>query len=97
MILPALPLAMLLLAADAGDSRLANQLYNPGNVVDEQGVVRSRDGGRIGHIGPAENGTFALFDRDGRRVGIVQPGFGANELVIRDAAGRRQGTLGRRP
>lgn len=95
MILPVLSVALLLVAG--GDEMgAASRLYDPGNVVDAEGIVRGRDGARIGHVRATENGRLDLFDRDGRRVGFVEPGFSADELVIRDGAGRRQGTLGRR-
>lgn len=95
MILPVLSVAFLLVAG-GGEVRAASQLYDPGNVVDGQGVVRSRDGAHIGRIDASETGRLDLFDRDGRRVGFVEPGFSADELIIRDDAGRRQGTLRRR-
>ncbi len=43
MILPAVALACLLLVADEVDTnRSPTQLYDPGNIVDDQGVVRHR-------------------------------------------------------
>ena len=92
---PAVALAFMLLAADEADSRNPTQLYDPGNIVDDQGVVRSREGRRVGQIEPEPGGGYALFDNDGKRVGSIEPGFNAGELVIRDSTGRRKGTLGR--
>jgi hypothetical protein len=96
MILPAVALACLLLVAEEVDTnRSPTQLYDPGNIVDDQGVVRSREGRRVGQIQPDSGGGYALLDNDGRRVGSIEPGFNAGELVIRDSTGRRKGTLAR--
>lgn len=75
----------------------ASILYNPGNHVDADGVVRDRRGHRIGTIETDPAGGHVLRDRNGRAVGRIEPGFSKGELVIRDDAGRRQGTLERRP
>lgn len=82
--------------AAAGD-RTMSALYNPGNHVDADGVVRDPHGQRIGSIETDPAGGHVLLDRDGHAVGRVEPGFGKDELVIRDGGGRRQGTLERRP
>lgn len=94
--------AVLLFAIVLGSSgagaaeRNPSYLFNPGNHVDVNGVVRDRGGRPIGRIEPAVEGNHVLRDNDGRHIGNVVPGFNANELVIRDNDGRRQGTLERR-
>lgn len=73
--------------------RYAGTLFNPGNRVETDGTVRDRSGRPVGRITEDGSGGYALVDQDGRTVGRVEPGFSKGELVIRDAAGRRQGTL----
>ncbi|MCW2239138.1 hypothetical protein [Azospirillum canadense] len=93
---------LLLLSIVAGASGAAaaernpTYLFDPGNHVDEAGLVRSRDGRPIGRIEADVDGIRVLRDTDGRRIGNVVRGFNENELVIRDSDGRRQGTLERR-
>lgn len=76
--------------------RNPTHLFDPGNHVDDAGLVRSRDSRPIGRIEADAGGSRVLRDTDGRRIGNVVRGFNENELVIRDSDGRRQGTLERR-
>lgn len=93
---------LLLLASVAGGSvaeaeeHNPSQLFDPGNHVDADGVVRDRGGRRVGQVEADVEGSRVLRDNEGRHIGNVVRGFNQNELVIRDGAGRRKGTLERR-
>lgn len=93
--LAAVALALVLSAAGpvGAAERYAGSLFNPGNRVDAEGIVRDRYGQPVGRIEEDGGDGHALIDNDGRAVGRVEPGYSEGELVIRDAAGRRQGTL----
>lgn len=88
--------AILPAPAGAAEPRYTGNLFNPGNRVDADGVVRDRNGRPVGRI-VEDGGGHTLVDSAGRPVGRVEPGFSRGELVIRDGAGRRQGTLERTP
>jgi hypothetical protein len=96
----AVVLLLLMLVGDASaavaNERNPTTLFDPGNYVDSAGVVRSREGRRIGQIEEEVGGSHVLRDSNGRKSGNVVRGFNENELVIRDGDGRRQGTLERR-
>ncbi|NYZ15737.1 DUF3659 domain-containing protein [Azospirillum sp. RWY-5-1] len=79
----------------AAAERYTGNLFNPGNHVAADGTVRDRNGRVVGRITEDGNGGYTLVDQDGHTVGRVEPGFSKGELVIRDDAGRRQGTLQR--
>jgi len=93
---------LLLLSIAAGvsgakaDERNPTYLFDPGNHVDDDGVVRSRDGRPIGRIEADVGGSRVLRNNAGDQIGNVVRGFNENELVIRDSDGRRKGTLERR-
>lgn len=95
----ALLLAFTMGTADAaGGERNPTHLFDPGNHVDADGVVRDRGGRAVGRIeADVKKGSHVLRDSDGRSIGSVERGFSKGELVIRDSNGRRQGTLERRP
>ncbi len=77
----------------AADERNPTQLFDSGNQIDADGIVRDRDGRRIGQIEAEVGGSHVLRDNDGRHIGNVVRGFNEGELVIRDKDGRRKGTL----
>jgi hypothetical protein len=56
----------------AADERNPTQLFDPGNQVDAGGIVRDRDGRRIGQIEADEGGSHVLRDNDGRRKGMLK-------------------------
>lgn len=93
--LAASTLALALCAAGpvGAAERYSGSLFNPDNRVDADGIVRDRFGQPVGRIEEDGGGGHALIDNEGRIVGRVEPGYSKGELVIRDAAGRRQGTL----
>lgn len=81
----------------AADERNPTHLFDAGNHVDAAGIVRDSGGRAIGRIEADAKGSHVLRDNTGRGVGSVDSGPAGNQLVIRDSAGRRQGTLERRP
>lgn len=83
-------------AVAAAGERNPTHLFDPGNHVDADGVVRDRGGRPVGRIEADVKGSHALRDTAGRHIGSVERGFAEGELVIRDSEGRRQGTLERR-
>lgn len=83
--------------AAAADERNPTHLFDPGSHVDAAGIVRNSGGRPIGRIEADVKGSHVLRDNSGREVGSVEFSSGGNQLVIRDGAGRRQGTLERRP
>lgn len=92
----ALLLAFAAAPAATADERNPTRLFDPGNHVDANGVVRDSDGRALGHIDEGVKDSRVLRDNAGRHIGSVEPGFGEHELVIRNSEGRRQGTLERR-
>ena len=84
-------------AGAAAGERNPTHLFDPGNHVDAEGVVRDRGGRPVGRIEADVKGSRVLRDNGGRHIGSVENGFAKGELVIRDSNGRRQGTLERRP
>lgn len=79
------------------DERNPTNLFDPGSHVDATGIVRNSGGRPIGRIEADVKGSHMLRDNTGREVGSVEFSSAGNQLVIRDSAGRRQGTLERRP
>ena len=93
----ALLLSMAVATTGAGaNERNPTHLFNPGNYVDESGLVRDRGGQPVGRIEADVQGSHVLRDNDGRHIGSVERGFAKGELIIRDSDGRRKGTLERR-
>lgn len=82
--------------AAAAAERNPTHLFDPGNHVDADGVVRDRGDRPVGRIEADIKGNHVLRDNAGRHIGSVERGFADGELVIRDSEGRRQGTLERR-
>lgn len=91
-------LLLLIVGATAGlaaGERNPTHLFDPGNRVDGDGIVRDRGGRPVGRIEAEVEGSHVLRDNAGRHIGSVERGSAEGELVIRDSEGRRQGTLER--